>query len=240
MVEDMVKLKEENTVNSALWAAYADALGFITELADSRMVNTRAGVSEVVELVDWKRKVGGMYGPLVFLPAGTYSDDTQLRLATSRSINCDGYFSINAFSKIEIPIWSAYALGAGIGSKIAASSLAKRNIAWYNNFYQGKSSYINSGGNGAVMRIQPHVWACRTPENPESFLSNVIKNALTTHGHPRAIAGSVFHALSLAHVITKNSIPDRDDTEVFNQWTLEIPRIIRQEINLSTAWVPMF
>lgn len=236
----MTKLKEKNTVNSALWAAYGDALGFITELADSRMVSKRTGATKVVELVEWKRKIGGIYGPLVSIPVGAYSDDTQLRLATSRSINCDGYFSINAFSKIELPIWSAYALGAGVGSKIAASSLAKRNVAWYNNFYQGKSLYINSGGNGAVMRIQPHIWACRTPENPESFLSDVIKNSLTTHGHPRAIAGAVFHALSLAHTMTMNRVPNIDDTNVFNQWTREIPRIIRQEINLSTAWVPIF
>ena len=236
----MATLKERKIVNSALWAAYGDALGFITELADSKLVSIRAGVTKVVELVDWKRKVGGKYGPLISLPAGAYSDDTQLRLATSRSINSNYYFSINAFSKVEIPIWSAYALGAGIGSKIAARSLAKRNVAWYNNFYEGKSLYINSGGNGAVMRIQPHVWACRTPENPESFLSDVIKNSLTTHGHPRAIAGSVFHALSLSYSITKDRIPDVEDAKEFNQWTKEIPRIIRQNINLSTAWVPMF
>ncbi|WP_318518960.1 ADP-ribosylglycohydrolase family protein [Photobacterium leiognathi] len=236
----MTNQKERNTVNSALWAAYADALGFMTELADSKMVSRRTGKTKVVELVDWTRKIGGMYGPLVSIPAGAYSDDTQLRLATSRAINRDGYFSINAFSKIELPIWSAYALGAGVGSKIAASSLAKRNVAWYNNFYQGKSTYINSGGNGAVMRIQPHVWASQTPDKPESFLSDVIKNSLTTHGHPRAIAGSVFHALSLSHTISVNRLPSIEDAIAFNEWTREIPRIIKQDINLSTAWVPIF
>ena len=236
----MTTLKKRGIVNSALWAAYGDALGFITELADGKMVSRRTGLTKVVELVDWKRKVGGMYGPLVSLPKGTYSDDTQLRLATSRSINCDYYFSINAFSKVELPVWSVYALGAGIGSKIAASALAKRNVAWFSNFYDGKSQYINSGGNGAVMRIQPHVWACRSPENPELFLSDVIKNSLTTHGHPRAIAGSVFHALTLAYVLSKDKLPDIETANVFNQWTKEIPRIIRQDINLSTAWIPLF
>ncbi|ENP8342116.1 ADP-ribosylglycohydrolase family protein [Vibrio harveyi] len=236
----MTTLKKRGIVNSALWAAYGDALGFITELADEKMVSRRTGLTKVVELVDWKRKVGGMYGPLVSLPKGTYSDDTQLRLATSRSINCDYYFSINAFSKVELPVWSVYALGAGIGSKIAASALAKRNVAWFSNFYDGKSQYVNSGGNGAVMRIQPHVWACRSPENPELFLSDVIKNSLTTHGHPRAIAGSVFHALTLAYVLSKDKLPDIETANVFNQWTKEIPRIIRQDINLSTAWIPLF
>ncbi|WP_394157466.1 ADP-ribosylglycohydrolase family protein [Vibrio campbellii] len=236
----MTTVKKRGIVNSALWAAYGDALGFITELADEKMVSRRTGLTKVVELVDWKRKVGGMYGPLVSLPKGAYSDDTQLRLATARSINCDYYFSINAFSKVELPVWSVYALGAGIGSKVAASALAKRNVAWFSNFYEGKSQYIHSGGNGAVMRIQPHVWACRSPENPELFLSDVIKNSLTTHGHPRAIAGSVFHALTLAYVLSKEKLPDIESANVFNQWTKEIPRIIKQDINLSTAWVPLF
>ncbi len=236
----MTTVKKRGIVNSALWAAYGDALGFITELADEKMVSRRTGLTKVVELVDWKRKVGGMYGPLVSLPKGAYSDDTQLRLATARSINCDYYFSINAFSKVELPVWSVYALGAGIGSKVAASALAKRNVAWFSNFYDGKSQYIHSGGNGAVMRIQPHVWACRSPENPELFLSDVIKNSLTTHGHPRAIAGSVFHALTLAYVLSKEKLPDIESANVFNQWTKEIPRIIKQDINLSTAWVPLF
>lgn len=236
----MTTVKKRGIVNSALWAAYGDALGFITELADQKMVSRRTGLTKIVELVDWKRKVGGMYGPLVSLPKGSYSDDTQLRLATSRSINCDYYFSINAFSKIELPVWSVYSLGAGIGSKIAASSLAKRNVAWFSNFYDGKSQYINSGGNGAAMRIQPHVWACSSPENPELFISDVVKNSLTTHGHPRAIAGSVFHALTLAHVLSKDKLPDIESVKIFNQWTREIPRIIRQDINLSTAWVPLF
>lgn len=236
----MTTVKKRGIVNSALWAAYGDALGFITELADEKMVSRRTGLTKVVELVDWKRKVGGMYGPLVSLPKGAYSDDTQLRLATARSINCDYYFSINAFSKVELPVWSVYALGAGIGSKVAASALAKRNVAWFSNFYEGKSQYIHSGGNGAVMRIQPHVWACRSPENPELFLSDVIKNSLTTHGHPRAIAGSVFHALTLAYVLSKDKLPDIESANVFNQWTKEIPRIIKQDINLSTAWVPLF
>ncbi len=236
----MTTVKKRRIVNSALWAAYGDALGFITELADEKMVSRRTGLTKIVELVDWTRKVGGMYGPLVSLPKGTYSDDTQLRLATSRSINSNYYFSINAFSKVELPVWSVYALGAGIGSKIAASALAKRNVAWFSNFYDGKSQYINSGGNGAAMRIQPHVWACRLPENPELFISDVIKNSLTTHGHPRAIAGSVFHALTLAYVLSKEKLPNVESAKTFNQWTKEIPRIIRQDINLNTAWVPLF
>ncbi|MCV5342337.1 hypothetical protein OFC87_35965, partial [Escherichia coli] len=86
--------------------------------------------------------------PIVSIPSGAYSDDTQLRLSTSRAINQSNYFDINAFSKVELPVWTSYALGAGVGSKLAAESLGKKTIAWYNNFYNTKkASYVNSGGN---------------------------------------------------------------------------------------------
>lgn len=234
-------IKEKRIVNSALWAAYGDALGFITELADEKTVRYRAKTSIISTLVPWKRKIGGMYGPTINLPTGAYSDDTQLRLATSRAINQTNYFSLNHFSKIELPTWTAYALGAGIGTKKAASSLSKRTVAWFNNFYNDEnSSYITSGGNGAAMRIQPHVWATDSINIPESYLSDVIKNAITTHGHPRAIAGAVFHALCLSYVIEKNKIPSIQAAKEFNIWTLKIPSIIKKDMNLNTAWVPLF
>ncbi|MEI7283502.1 MULTISPECIES: ADP-ribosylglycohydrolase family protein [Pectobacterium] len=233
--------KIENTVNSSLWAAYGDALGFISELADRSMLVKRTGQDHLSGLVEWRRQVGGVYGPLISIPSGAYSDDTQLRLSTSRAINHNNYFDVNAFSKVELPIWSSYALGAGISSKLAAESLGKKTVTWYNNFYQSKkTNYVYSGGNGAAMRIQPHVWASRTPERVESFLLDIIKNSLTTHGHPRAIAGAVFHALCLSHILTNKDIPSISDARLLLKWINEIPKKIYSDINLNTAWVPFF
>ncbi|HHR5880448.1 TPA: ADP-ribosylglycohydrolase family protein [Providencia alcalifaciens] len=230
-----------NTINSSLWAAYGDALGFISELADRSLLVKRTGQDHVSGLINWKRQIGGAYGPIVSIPSGAYSDDTQLRLSTSRAINQNNYFDINAFSKIELPVWSSYALGAGISTKLAAESLGKRTTTWYNNFYQSKkTNYVNSGGNGAAMRIQPHVWASRTPEKINSFLLDVIKNALTTHGHPRAIAGAVFHALCLSYVLTNCKIPPISDARALLQWVKEIPTAIYSDINLNTAWLPLY
>lgn len=231
----------ENTVNSSLWAAYGDALGFISELADRRLLVKRTGEDHVSHLVGWTRQIGGIYGPLVSIPIGGYSDDTQLRVSTSRAINHNNHFDINAFSKVELPVWSSYALGAGLASKIAAESLGKKTVTWYNNFYQSKKvNYILSGGNGAAMRIQPHVWACKTPEKVDSFILDIIKNTLTTHGHPRAVAGAVFHSLCLSHVVTFRQIPSISDARLFLHWINEIPNIILADINLNTAWIPLF
>nr|CAB61577.1 hypothetical protein [Yersinia enterocolitica] len=90
------------------------------------------------------------------------------------------------------------------------------------------------------MRIQPHVWASRTPERVESFLLDIIKNSLTTHGHPRAIAGAVFHALCLSHILTNTEIPSISDVRLLLKWINEIPKKIYSDINLNTAWVPFF
>src|SRR5690242_11443855 len=119
---------------SALWAACGDALGFITELADSRGVARRGVALPVSEPVSWHRRVGGRFGPTVELPAGSVSDDTQLRLATARSIRGDGVFDAETFSKIELTVWPAYALGAGLGSREAAANLRRRDVTWATNF----------------------------------------------------------------------------------------------------------
>jgi ADP-ribosylglycohydrolase len=234
----MTSISEEQIVNSALWAAYGDALGFITELADKKILKTRTGKTTITSLIDWKRRVGGPFGTTIDLPKGSYSDDTQLRLATSRSIMGNGHFAIHSFSKIELPVWQAYALGAGRGSRVAANALSKNNVAWYNNFYEtDKASYLNSGGNGAVMRIQPHVWSANKLDDPDTFLPDVINNSLTTHGNPRAIVGSVFHALSLSFTLFYKKLPTFENFRIFNQWTLEIPRIISQDANLKSIWL---
>ncbi|MBH0058498.1 ADP-ribosylglycohydrolase family protein [Pseudoalteromonas sp. SWXJZ94C] len=233
----MKKILENQIINSALWAAYGDALGFITELADAKILKSRTGQQTIESLVDWKRRVGGKFGTTIKLPKGSYSDDTQLRLATSRAIMGNGHFSIHSFSKIELPVWQSYALGAGRGSKLAASSLSKANVAWYSNFYNSDNvSYLQSGGNGAAMRIQPHVWSAVKLDEPELFLPDVIRNSLTTHGHPRAIIGSVFHALSLSYTLFYKKIPSLEYLRTFNQWTNEVPRIIESDINLNTIW----
>ncbi len=237
----MSNYKEQRIIHSALWAAYGDALGFITELADVKVLKSRTGQDKITKVCDWKRRLGGLYGPTVDMPAGTYSDDTQLRLASSRSINVDGHFAIQSFSKIEIPVWQSYALGAGRGSKVAAAALAKKSTVWFSNFYSDKKTkYVDAGGNGGVMRIQPHIWSAKNLLDPNSFLLDVIKNTLVTHGHPRAVAGSVLHALSLADTLRNESVPNCEKLHSLNEWTLEIPKIIKRDLNLNTSWIPQF
>ena len=123
-------------INSALWSAYGDALGFISERVPEALLRRRVKSDKVTETIKWRRRIGGRFGVDVLLQAGSYSDDTQLRLATCRAISADGHFDAEAFAKIELPVWVSYALGAGRSTKTAATSLSRDGVAWFSNFFE--------------------------------------------------------------------------------------------------------
>ena len=228
--------RERAVINSALWATAGDALGWITELSRGRSgVAHRAGVDEVSEPIEWQRLIGGRGGPRVDLPAGTYSDDTQLRLAVCRSIRGDGSFDPETFAKIEITVWPTYALGGGLGTKAAAANLAKRSVNWFSNFFDSAGQrYVNGGGNGAAMRIQPHVWA--SSRSTDAMLLHVLKDALVTHGHPHGFCGAIFHALCLSHALRTKVMPTPSDWREFVRSFSEVPRLIELDPQLTAFW----
>lgn len=230
--------RNARTINSALWAAYGDALGFMTEFATEDILRSKFGSPRVDTTIAWDRRVGGRFGTSIRLPAGCYSDDTQLRLATARAIRSSGEFDPEAFSKIELPVWLAYQLGGGKGTKAAATSLIRRHATWSNNFFGKGSEYSGGGGNGAAMRIQPHVWSARDLSLPEAYVSDVIRNAVITHGHPRGILGAVLHSILLAEVLRSGAVPGP------SEWMLLISELrateqgIRGDDHLRTFWLP--
>ncbi len=231
-------LRETRIVNSALWAAAGDALGFITELTDYQGLKRRTGETEIQTTLSWRRSVGGRFGALATFPAGAYSDDTQLRLATSRAIRSDGHFDVEAFAKVELPVWLSYGIGGGLSTKAAASSLRHPDVNWYSNFFKGRSaSYIEAGGNGAAMRIQPHVWSSESV-SPVEYIPEVIRNAVCTHGHIRAIFGAVFHAFCLGETIKNGVATDPKTWQEGLNWASEIPRFVREDSELRTFWLP--
>ncbi|MCG8418661.1 MAG: ADP-ribosylglycohydrolase family protein [Proteobacteria bacterium] len=224
-----------------LWAAYGDALGFISELADPVRVERRIGTPWVDKLVAWKRRVGGRLGVDALLPEGTYSDDTQLRLATCRAIRGDGVFDMEVLAKVELPVWLSYALGAGRGTTEAATALSRPSNAWMGNFFSNtRAQYINGGGNGAAMRIQPHVWATPLSRSYEGVLLDVLCNAIITHGHPRAWVGAAFHALSLRTAMKSGTPPGPDEWSTILERLDALPQILRSHDDLNSLWAPLW
>ncbi len=201
---DLMDATSLRVQGSMLWAAYGDALGFVSELTDRKGLQRRTQGRPLDRLMAWRRRVGGRQGVEVELPQGCWSDDTQLRMAVSRSVSHRG-FDVETFARIELPVWPSYALGGGRASKTAAKNLGKPRTSWYANTFPG---WFNAGGNGAAMRIQPHVWASTGRE--EDFLLDVISDSVCTHGHPRAIVGACFHAATLAHCMRHGFAPDLD------------------------------
>ncbi|MFB6534873.1 ADP-ribosylglycohydrolase family protein [Streptomyces noursei] len=224
---------------SAQWAAYGDALGFMTELTDAAGVRRRIGRDEVTTTVPWKRRIGGRFGRDMPLPAGAYSDDTQLRLATSRAIRGDGEFDAEAFAKIEVVAWQAYALGAGRGTKAAATGLTRVDAKWSQNIFATKAArYIDIGGNGAAMRIQPHVWSARDLTDRHRITRDVVRNAVSTHGHPRGILGAVLHAVLLAYALDANEVPSPTQWHSAVDWLERVPDVIEKDDELAYLWLP--
>jgi ADP-ribosylglycohydrolase len=221
---------------SALWAAWGDALGFMSERANVERVRQRTGSDRVEKTIAWKRKIGRT-GPTVTLPAGCLSDDTQLRLSTCRAIRGDGGFDVEPFAKIELATWSAYALGAGLGSTAAATNLRRRDVTWDTNFFQTKrSNYLQCGGNGAAMRIQPHVWSAGGDGDQNA---DVVVNAVCTHGHPRGIIGALFHADCLSMTLKHGSIPEPGQwPRLAEELGTRAVDILHEDQRLSELWLP--
>lgn len=217
---------------SALWAAYGDALGWISELTDQAGLKRRTGGAPLCRPIKWRRRIGGRTGVSISLPQGCYSDDSQLRLATGRAIRSDG-FDIEAFAKVELPIWLSYALGGGKSTSIAATNLAKPKVPWFANTFKG---WTESGGNGAAMRIQPHVWAARAPDKAESFLPDVIRNAVTTHSHPTGLMGAVLHALALAHTVDTGRCPSPKELLEATDVAANLPEIMQRDTEIGSYW----
>ena len=203
------------------------------------MVRQRLGSMRSQKSGAWRRLVGGRFGAQVDLCVGAYSDDTQLRLATSRSIGANGFFDVESFAKIELPVWLSYSLGAGRGSKAAATSLSDQSSNWFSNFYSlNNIEYVNGGGNGAAMRIQPHVWSAPNLADERSILAAVVRNAITTHGHIRGIAGAMVHAIALARVMRDELIPGPDEWSDFADVIRTLPGLVASDSQLATFWLP--
>lgn len=226
----------DRVVASATWAAFGDALGFMAELIDAKRLKQRIGDTAIVGLVSWKKRVGGRFGPDVPLPKGCYSDDTQLRLATGRAIESDGDYNVEAFSKVELPVFLNYALGAGRGTKHSAAGLRRGTTTWSSNL---DKDYCSGGGNGAAMRIQPHVWASRSSRAPASLLLDIARNTVCTHGHPRALVGAAFHALALRETLQKGEVVGPESwSDILNTIRSVLVPTLQADLHFSTAWLP--
>lgn len=190
----------EKCKGAMLATAIGDALGWPNELRSSNRARTPKVNDHFVE---WTRRCRNpRYHDEKILP-GEYSDDTQMTLSVARSIIDDNWEKV--FIDKELPFWLIYERGGGGALKKAAKSISEKNVQlWQSNYVR---NYFNAGGNGAAMRILPHVIAAaERRSNVQRLMLDVIKNTLITHGHPRAFLGAMCYAFSLDYLLKKGTV----------------------------------
>jgi ADP-ribosylglycohydrolase len=170
------------------------------------IVSRRFGERYLSDFVEWEKMVGGRFwGYRDRISEGSYSDDTQLSLSVARCIDEYGDFDADKFAYLELPLWLLYERGGGRSVKAAARSIIRIQQDWRLNFYkQGTIHYRNAGANGAAMRVLPI--GLVNVDSPERLYRDAFLNAITTHGHPRAILGTILYASAAKYLLGESRV----------------------------------
>jgi ADP-ribosylglycohydrolase len=171
-------------------AACGDALGWPIEPRGQRVGGT-AGLRPSLSFIDWTRREGGGYAPYQrSIPAGAYSDDTQLMIATARSLTCGNGWRDQLIG-FELPAWTLYELGGGGAIKRAAQRWSKGHAPWESTKASDRQRYFDAGANGVAMRILPHAIFGAREHEFETTAERIVADGVATHGHPRALVGAL-------------------------------------------------
>jgi ADP-ribosylglycohydrolase len=190
---------EEKCAGAFVASAIGDALGWANEL---RSGNTNKNIKPVSNFIEWQRRSGGRFwSHTENILAGEYSDDTQMNLAVARSI-LSGKPWVTHLSTVELPFWLEYERGGG-GALKRAAKLWQKNTAPWKAKPIDVEQYFAAGGNGAAMRVLPHVIA-RGREDFDALSKQITQDAILTHGHPRAIVGALCYAYALMYMLNKS------------------------------------
>lgn len=204
-----LKKKAHRILGALVLGGTADALGWRNESAD-----VDRHKKPINKLQGWAKRVGRVGGYWDKIEPGEYSDDTQLTLAVARCVSPDGQYDAARFVNTELPYWLSYERGGGRTIRAAAkNALQKRSVTWDTNIFDG---YYESGANGVAMRVFP----LSLIEDSTQMKLAVWRNAVSTHGHPRAIIGALVMAGSLHRLVHRDVNDFR--TESFNREVQEI------------------
>ena len=218
----------DRAVATILGGAIADSMGWITEFVKTKATLKKyTGSVWLDRYVSWQKKTGGRFNTYIdHISAGDYSDDTQLALCLARSIDANGELNARYFMKVELPLWMQYARGAGRTITAAAKAASRKSATWNANFFSykyGKNvvDYRDSGANGAAMRVAPLAIA-NVQSADDEFQLQLWKNAIITHGHPRAIIGSLVIAECLRRVLREDGLAAPRFFDDLTKWVREL------------------
>lgn len=188
----------EKCKGAMLGTAIGDALGWPNE---PRAKNRKKRIEVADHFVEWTRSSNNPRWHDEKILPGEYSDDTQLTLSVARSIIAGDWERF--FAEKELPFWLRYERGGGGALLKAAKTLKKGYLPWQSDYVR---DYFNAGGNGAAMRILPHVITAAEKSDIKELMLDIAKNTRITHGHPRAFLGAACYAYALDYLLKKDSI----------------------------------
>lgn len=186
----------DRATGSLLAAAAGDALGWPFERHDrTRPIKESPGSGGFFA---WDRYSGSRQQRIIpeHIGAGDYSDDTQMTIAVARARLTAGTQWQMWLERVEWPFLLDYERGAGASVKAACRAWARGRAPW-DGPAPTVSRYFATGANGAAMRIVPHVLVHHQDMQFDELAMDVVRDAATTHGHPRALLGAVVHAYAL-------------------------------------------
>lgn len=189
----------EKCKGAMLATAIGDALGWPNEPC-SKNRTKKPKVNDF--FVEWTRSCREPRWHDEKIRPGEYSDDTQMTLSVARSIIAGDWE--NFLIEIELPFWLRYERGGGSALLKAARSISEKGaLPWRSANAHG---YFNAGGNGAAMRILPHVIAYANKPDRAALMQDVIRDTIITHGHPRAFLGATCYAYALDWLLRKETM----------------------------------
>ncbi|MGX1886581.1 ADP-ribosylglycohydrolase family protein [Streptomyces sp. NPDC055287] len=185
----------DRAIGMMLAAAVGDALGWPHERRDrTRQLPTDSSTNQFVA---WQRTAGSRFRPFAeVIGAGDYSDDTQMIIAVGRARLAAGDQWNAWLQRVEWPLFPFYERGAGASVKRACKAWAQGHPPWSASANEARK-YFSTGANGAAMRVAPHVISRHTEARFDDLAVDVVRDAATTHGHPRALLGALVHAHAL-------------------------------------------
>lgn len=193
---------KEKSKGAVVAFAIGDALGWPNE---RRSVALSYNKNYISNFKQWNKKSGGRYwSHTEMIMPGEYSDDTQLMLAISRSLLSGSDWS-EYFTKHELPFWRQYERGGGNAVLKAAEQWSKGKKPWEN---KDNRAYYYAGGNGSAMRVLPHIIRHAALHNLSGVYREIVKDAILTHGHPRAVLGALCYAYAASYLLSKTSTLD--------------------------------
>ncbi|MDR1735754.1 MAG: ADP-ribosylglycohydrolase family protein [Oscillospiraceae bacterium] len=190
----------EKCKGAMLATAIGDALGWPNEPRSKNRIK-KPKVNDF--FVEWTRSCKNPRWHDERILPGEYSDDTQMTLSVARSIIAGDWERFLA--EKELPFWLRYERGGGSALLKAARSISDKKVLLWQSQYNAKA-YFSAGGNGATMRILPHVIASANKPDTEVLMLDVIKDTLISHGHPRAFLGATCYAFALDYLMRKDTV----------------------------------